>query len=311
MNARKSFHLCASLASFLTLCLITLGGFVKNTGSSLACPDWPLCFGQVFPKMEGGVAIEHSHRLLAAFIGLLVIAIVYFSNSFKRENPKLFKVSIIALLVVILQGVLGGLTVLLQISPLVSTFHLALSQIFLLILIYLSLKSRPQGFPEIESAQSPAPKVSKLLLISGVLLYFQILWGAAVRHTGAGAACGLGHKYSLLCMEASTGGLTLWPDQIQSQFHILHRYIGLIMIFVIVWGTLPALKWAKANGIPLLRKLVIGSHILVLMQVLLGLYTVMSGIGTLATTLHLLFAALLFADLIALNILVRHPKSSA
>ena len=58
---------------FVTLLLIALGGLVHNTESSLACPDWPLCFGKVFPKMEGGILIEHSHRLLASFVGLLSI----------------------------------------------------------------------------------------------------------------------------------------------------------------------------------------------------------------------------------------------
>lgn len=310
MDSRlKNFHRVAFIATLLTLALITLGGFVKNTGSSLACPDWPLCFGQVLPKMEGGVAIEHSHRLLASLVGFLTIALLALSWPFKRSpNPthgKLFKISVFALFAVILQGVLGGITVLMKISPLVSTFHLALSQIFFMTLIYLALNSRPQGYPSLEKATDPSRKALKLLLITGILLYIQILWGAAIRHTGAGAACGLGYKYSLLCMNAETGGLTLWPSQIQSQFHVIHRYFGIIMAFVIVIGTLPTLKWAKANNIKPIRKMVVFSHAIVFIQILLGIYTVMSGIGTAAVTLHLLFAALLFADIVALGFLLR------
>ena len=60
----------------LTFALVTLGGVVHNTESSLACPDWPLCFGQVMPEMEGGVAIEHSHRLLATLVVLGVLLLV-------------------------------------------------------------------------------------------------------------------------------------------------------------------------------------------------------------------------------------------
>ena len=55
----------AALLAALTLALVCLGGVVHNTGSSLACPDWPLCNGSAFPRMAGAVLIEHGHRLTA------------------------------------------------------------------------------------------------------------------------------------------------------------------------------------------------------------------------------------------------------
>src|SRR3989441_7137479 len=58
-----------------TVVLLAAGGLVTSTGSGLAVPDWPLSFGKVFPPMAGGVLFEHGHRLIAATVGLLTVAL--------------------------------------------------------------------------------------------------------------------------------------------------------------------------------------------------------------------------------------------
>ena len=58
-----------------TFVLLVIGGMVHATGSSLACPDWPLCYGQFFPSMEGGVLYEHGHRLVAFVVSTLTVAL--------------------------------------------------------------------------------------------------------------------------------------------------------------------------------------------------------------------------------------------
>ncbi len=77
------------------------GAVVHNTQSSLACPDWPLCYDQVFPNMEGAILIEHGHRLLASFVGLLTILLVvvsYKNRKNSQEENHSFKASARALL---------------------------------------------------------------------------------------------------------------------------------------------------------------------------------------------------------------------
>src|SRR4051794_37877751 len=102
---KKVFYL-SSILIFLTFVMIVLGGIVKNSGSSLACPDWPTCNGTLMPVMQGGVAIEHSHRLLGAAIGILTILLVALAFPFRKLDCALFKGSLIALLLVIIQGVM-------------------------------------------------------------------------------------------------------------------------------------------------------------------------------------------------------------
>ena len=120
---------------FFTLCLITLGGYVHNTGASLACPDWRLCYGQVMPVMTGGVLIEHSHRMLGSLVGFVSILILFFSRKQFGKKSRVVKFTWIALAMVILQGLLGGLTVIYKLPTLVSTSHLSLSMIYLSTLV--------------------------------------------------------------------------------------------------------------------------------------------------------------------------------
>src|SRR3954453_22596452 len=68
-------HRFAVATAVATYLLILIGGLVHGTGSSLACPDWPTCYGTFFPKMEGGVLVEHSHRLAAGTVGVLTLVL--------------------------------------------------------------------------------------------------------------------------------------------------------------------------------------------------------------------------------------------
>ena len=76
MKRLKAAFFLGLFTFLVTLCLILIGNLVHNTGSSLACPDWPLCYGELFPKMEGGVLYEHGHRYLGLLVGFCATLLV-------------------------------------------------------------------------------------------------------------------------------------------------------------------------------------------------------------------------------------------
>src|SRR5437899_11365672 len=107
----SGLHRFAVATAGATFMLLFLGGLVTSTGSGLAVPDWPLSYGQWFPPMVGGIFFEHGHRMVAATIGFLTV-ILFLWVWWKEKRRSIRVLTTIALSSVILQGVLGGLTVL-------------------------------------------------------------------------------------------------------------------------------------------------------------------------------------------------------
>ena len=91
--------------------LVIAGGLVTSTGSGLAVPDWPLSYGTLFPPMVGGIRFEHSHRVIAATVGLMTLVLTLWVL-FADRRRWVRRLAIAALALVVLQGLLGGLTVL-------------------------------------------------------------------------------------------------------------------------------------------------------------------------------------------------------
>jgi heme a synthase len=182
------------LLACATLLLVAAGGMVTSTSSGLSVPDWPTTYGYSmfsFPlqNMVGGIFYEHGHRLIASTVGFLTIGLVVFL-SLVEPRPWMRRLGWFALAAVVLQGVLGGLTVLLLLPAAISIGHAALAQIFFCLTVSIALFTS-KSWRAAASASAPALDDAALrrgLLALTVLVYIQILLGAAMRHMGAGLA---------------------------------------------------------------------------------------------------------------------------
>ena len=121
-GSSQRLHLFAGFTAASTLILIAAGGLVTSTGSGLAVPDWPLSYGMLMPPMVGGVFYEHGHRMIATAVGFLTVILAIWT--WRVENRLWVKrLAGIALAAVVLQGLLGGLTVIFLLPTPVSVSH--------------------------------------------------------------------------------------------------------------------------------------------------------------------------------------------
>src|SRR5271165_2755598 len=125
----KALHRFAILLAFWTLLLVVAGGLVTSNDAGLSVPDWPLSYGKLMPKMEGGIFYEHGHRMVATFDGILMVAMCIWL--WLRDDRRWMKwLGTAGVVAVIFQGVLGGMTVLYLLPPAISVSHACLAQLY-------------------------------------------------------------------------------------------------------------------------------------------------------------------------------------
>jgi len=183
---RSAIHPYAVLTAVATFILLIAGGLVTSTDSGLAVPDWPLSYGTWFPPMVGGILYEHGHRMIAACVGLLILTLAVW---LWRVEPRRWvrRLGYAALAAVILQGLLGGLTVLLLLPPQVSIAHACLGQtVFCLVVCLAQATASSWVDHPARVADHHWPSVRSLSLSAALLAGVQLFLGAVLRHTGRG-----------------------------------------------------------------------------------------------------------------------------
>ena len=186
----RPLHRFALFTAFATLCLLVAGALVTSNEAGLSVPDWPLSYGQWMPPLIGGVFYEHGHRMIASFVGLLtVILAVWLWRAESRSWVK--KIGLAAVVAVIAQGVLGGMTVLFLLPTAVSVGHACLAQLFFCMIVSLALVTSPswrsQGADRLRPlADGGIFSLGRLTVAVNVAIFLQLMLGAAFRHKGMG-----------------------------------------------------------------------------------------------------------------------------
>lgn len=171
-------HSLARLAAGAAFLVIAAGGMVTSTGSGLAVPDWPLSFGTLMPPMVGGIRFEHSHRLVAGAAALLTWLLAY--AVLKSSNrPTLRLLASAAAGGILLQALLGGLTVLLKLPKPVSISHALLGPTVFCLLLCVMEETAPRSI-----FARGAGGMWKAGALAVAAVYAQLALGAVARHTG-------------------------------------------------------------------------------------------------------------------------------
>ena len=278
-----------------TLGLLFLGSIVHATESSLACPDWPTCFGTMMPEMTGGVFWEHLHRLVAGGLVLMFILATWLARKETSDRPWIFRLSIVGVGLLLVQSFFGGLTVIYRLPDLISTTHLSLAFIFLSLATVLAVathgSTNSKSPPAMKGlSRSDGTKLAAYAAIAAVAVFVQSVIGALVRHTDGGMSC----PDIPLCL-----GQILPPlVNIQITSHFLHRTMAVVTSGAVIF----LYAWTKTRcEIPNhVQRLVVIAVGLLVIQVLLGVASVLTVLAIPPVSLHTLVAAALLSILVGI-----------
>ena len=270
-----------------TLALMAVGSATRVMNAGLACPDWPLCYGQLVPsqQMNLRVFLEWFHRLDASLIGLMSIWLAGQAWWCRRDLPRWLPWATLgAVFLILVQGALGGLTVTELLRFDIVTAHLGTALAFLVTLVVMGCCLMPYR------GVGTSGNLHSIGLISAVLVYLQCLLGALVGSRWAAHQC-LG--LSQLCQVMDSHLIGVVPPT-----------IAIFTLLLVSWRT-PALH-------PWLRRLTVVIGTLLSLQIVLGIATLQMHLQVEPLTVtHHTIGATLTAALVAFTVLAWRDRTQS
>lgn len=293
--------------AFLVLMLIYLGALVTSNGAGLAVPDWPNSFNYPmlrfpFDRWTGGVFYEHSHRVLASIVGFLV-AVLTIWIVLKDKRRWLKNLAFFSFGLVLLQALLGGLTVLYKLPVWFSASHGILGQTFFCVMIIIAWAHSKTYFKEKTTASVfGIKKLNFYTWILFIAVYCQLIAGALMRHTESALAVPdfptIGGKLipsiseetvAIINKKLRTLGLVS-VDSIQVLLHIIHRFGGYIVCFLTILLFINATKLKGEIGKHIYKHVSV-LFVIVFIQVTLGIFVILTVRNPIVSSLHVMLGA--------------------
>ncbi len=289
-----------SVLSGLIFFLIVIGGAVRNLQAGLSCPDWPLCHGKIIPDFDIQIFAEYFHRLVAALVSVTTIIIFGYVMTHEAVRRVLGRQVILALLLLLSQVILGGLTVLQLLQSEIVTLHLATGTMFFAVVLLMALRMRrylndPEFFsPEKTKKRLPPSEIWNWAFGAFVMVFIQIILGGTVSS----------HYAGLACADFPMCNGQWWPGlEGVVGIQILHR-IGALATLVIVLAYVYQESKNRISESIQTKTTVIAT--LVCIQVILGISNVIFQLPVALSVAHLAVAEALFGLLLITTYEIRH-----
>ncbi len=294
----KFIQRVAWAATVITYFLIALGGTVLATDSGLSCPDWPLCFGKAYYSGTFHVFLEQFHRFTAATVSVLIVLLAIGIIACARKERALLSLAIAAPILLAVQIVLGGLTVLWKLPPQIITAHLATAlALFALVITIAVLSGKPALAKE---RPAKTRKFAQLAISNALLVYILMLLGSYVTGSGAALACP-GWPFCTPATWAVSNHL--------ASINMLHRVYAVFVGLVTLWTVISALRrWHVARG-----QAIVGlvGGVLFMWQAIVGGLIVLLNEPAFVAGLHLALATAVWGTLVLLAALATNQLRAA
>jgi heme a synthase len=262
--------------------LIVLGALVRAHGAGLACPDWPLCFGEVVPRLDAKVAFEYGHRVVAGSVAIAFAALAVLALRDRESRRSVGPLLAVAALLLGLQILLGALTVWKLLASWSVTSHLLVGNAFAAVLLLVALRLL-HGEARAPGERSAAARVA--LSATGALLVLQLALGGLVASSYAG----------LVCPEwpACRDGVWLPHFGGAMGFQLAHRLNAYVLVAALAGAA------ALSGRVPALRRRALIALAILVAQVGVGALNVLWRLPVEITGLHSALAASLVLVLTA------------